>query len=220
VLRLDVILENAATPHRVINLVLGRTNRINPDLEHWRVALIEQRPLTRAQVVAAGAGGGCRPDVVAVDANAVDDVIAEAGIELREGVNAPCGDAIESAHRSRPHVAGVLVECERKDSLVGHAIRRAIDLPFTVFVNSKAIVGSSPDAPAIDQHAVHVIVGQAIRGREVLPAKHRYVRRCSHGGERQSGYSSEAKNRSSHNVLKYSIRSFSSSFVRSLVTPC
>src|ERR1017187_855463 len=54
-LRLHVILEHAAAPHRVVNLALGSAHVVSPDLVHRGVALVEQGPLAGARIQAAAA---------------------------------------------------------------------------------------------------------------------------------------------------------------------
>ena len=94
-----------------------------------------------ARVQAAGAGGGRRPYKIALHADAVDDVVAQTGGQLSEGVDAPGRDAAQSAHGAGPHVAGALIEREREHGLVRQALfflicDRAKDFPRAVFVQA------------------------------------------------------------------------------------
>jgi hypothetical protein len=80
----------------------------------------------------------------------------------------------------RPPVTGALVERERKNSLmrealIASAFYRAEGLPRAIFVQAEAVFGARPNAVAVDQHAEDVIVGQAVRGGEILPAEHGHL---------------------------------------------
>ena len=88
-------------------------------------------------------------------------------------VDAAAGDAAQSAHGAGPHVAGAFVERERKDGAMRQSVFRGEGLPFAVFVKAKAVVGACPDAVAIDQNGVDMIVGQAVRSGEVFEAEPR-----------------------------------------------
>ena len=79
-------------------------------------------PLTGSRVEAAGAGSGGSPHEIVEHADSVDNVVAQTGIQLREGVNASGRDAAQAAHRAGPHVAGALVEREREHRLMRQAL--------------------------------------------------------------------------------------------------
>src|SRR5579864_9185475 len=123
---------------------------------------------------------------------------------------------------------------------------RTEGVPRAVLVKSQTVVGARPYATAIHEDAEDVIVGKAICGGEVLPAEHRHVlgdrlaHEDSHNGQQESApqcrNSGKLHCRASldriagggcpqmfrfclHNVFRYSMRSFNSSLVRSLVTP-
>ena len=95
---------------------------------------------------------------------------------MRKGVDASAGDAAQSAHGAGPHVAGALVQRQRKHGAMRQSIFGGVGLPLAVFVEPQAVVRARPDAVAIHQHGVHVIVGQAVRGGEVFKAKARQLR--------------------------------------------
>ena len=50
-----------------------------------------------------------------------------------------------------------------------------IDLPLAVLVKRQAVLGARPDAVAIHADIEHVVVGQPVRGGEVLPPEARHV---------------------------------------------
>src|SRR5208337_694301 len=112
-------------------------------------------------------------------------------------------------------------------------------------INGKTVFGARPHAIPIHQNREDVIVRQAVRGGEVLETKARQRLRCGSRSRRAMGtlrsgsglsksrrrkeheHRYQQHNCSSalgyvlpHRVLKYSIRSLSSSLVRSLVRPC
>ena len=62
------------------------------------------------QIEAACAGGRGHPHVFALDGNAVHHVVAQAGVQLSEGVDASARDAAEPAHGAGPHIASALVQ--------------------------------------------------------------------------------------------------------------
>src|SRR3974390_826524 len=127
-------------------------------------------------------------------------------------------------------------------------IRRSKHLPLAVLVQANPVLCRRPDAVAVHQNIEHVVVWQAVGRGEVLPTIARHVgsrrkqrnrnpsqqerhhkdlvtgapfKRPSFG--RLSGVFTDNRQLTTgncHNVLRYSIRSFSSSFCRSLVTPC
>src|SRR6476661_1684983 len=88
--------------------------------------------------------------------------------------------------------------------------------PGAVLVEPQSVIGSSPYAISIYQHTEDMVVRKSIRGREVLPAEHRHV---LSGCQRCRQQSQRNPHSCLHNVFKYSMRSFNSSLVRSLVTP-
>src|SRR5579864_4706750 len=94
---------------------------------------------------------------------------------------------------------------------------RTEDLPRVVLVEAQAVVGTRPNTVAVYQNAEDVIVGKAIGGGEVLPAEHRHLLGSRQGCGNQQ-HQCEPRFRL-HNVFRYSMRSFNSSLVRSLVTP-
>ena len=49
-----------------------------------------------------------------------------------------------------------------------------VGLPLVVLVNTQPIFGTCPDPVAIHQHGEHVIVGQAVGGREVFKSEARH----------------------------------------------
>ena len=171
-LRLLVVFEDAAAPNRVIDLVFRRADGVGPDFVHGSVAIVEQGPLPGAGVEAAGASRGRGPNEVPLHTHAVDDVIAQAGVELGEAVDAACGNAAQSAHGARPHIARAMVEGEREHRLMSQSILRTKNLPHSAFVKPKPVFGSGPDAVAVHQHAKNMIVRQPTRSREVVPTKH------------------------------------------------
>src|SRR5437660_10465108 len=94
---------------------------------------------------------------------------------------------------------------------------RTQDLPHAVLVEAQAVVGASPYTVAVYQNAEDVIIGKTIGGGEVLPAEHRHVLGDRQGcGDKQRQCEPRFR---LHNVFRYSIRSFNSSLVRSLVRP-
>src|SRR5579871_4839172 len=123
-LRFDVVLKDATTPNGVVNLVFGGTDGVGPDFIHRRVALVVEIPLTCASIQASATCGSGDPDVIAEDADVVDDVVGEAGVKLREAVDAPGRDAAEAAEGGCPYIAGALVEREPEHCLVRQAITR------------------------------------------------------------------------------------------------
>ena len=82
-------------------------------------------------------GGGGGPDVVALHADAVDHVVAQAGIELREGVDAAAEMRLRPPMVAGPDVAGALVEREREHGAMRQASpsrpvgRKIFHLPFS-----------------------------------------------------------------------------------------
>src|SRR5271166_1641458 len=224
-LGLNVVLEHSAAPHRVINFVLGGADGISPDLVHRRIALVEKRPLAGARIEAACTGGGCGPNEISLYANSVNDVIAQARIQLGEVVDAASGNAAQPAHRADPQVAGALVERKRQYGLMGQTIGWTKNFPFAVFVEAESVLRARPNAVSLHQHAKDAVIRQAVRNGEVLPAEMWHFL-----GSRQQNEHRKGKDRNEsrkmhaqlafHNVFKYSMRSFSSSFVRSLLTPC
>src|ERR1700751_5789837 len=123
---------------------------------------------------------------------------------------------------------------------------RTEDLPRLVLVESQTVVSSRPYAIAIHQDAIDVVVGKTIGASEVIPLKHRHVLRGglanADGHNGQQDPATQRRNSGTlpclasldltadggcpdmfrfrlHNVLRYSMRSFNSSLVRSLVTP-
>src|SRR5215472_6403659 len=85
--------------------------------------------------------------------------------------------------------------------------------PFVVLVQAQAVVGSGPDPVAVYANTIDAVIGQALRGGEVLPAEPGQLP-CA---EQADGYK---ESRNSHKVFRYSIKSLSSSFAKSFVTPC
>src|SRR5579872_1013114 len=77
-LGLLVVFEDASAPYGVVDLIYGSTDSVVPDFVHRRIALIEKRPLSGACVEAARTSGGGGPDIVALHADAVDYVVAQA----------------------------------------------------------------------------------------------------------------------------------------------
>ena len=136
---------------------------VGPDLVHGCVALVEERPLAGTSIQATGAGGGRSPDEIALHADSVDDVVAQAGVQLREGIDATGGDAAESTHRSRPDIAGMRIEGEGKHRLMSQSIGGTEDLPCTVLVESETVICTGPDALSVDKHAEDMIIGQTVR---------------------------------------------------------
>src|SRR5579875_1744323 len=86
---------------------------------------------------------------------------------------------------------------------------------FALFIQHQAIVRARPHAIAVHRDAVNAVIRQAICGGEVLPTKLRHALRvCGANREKQNWY------RAFHRRFKYSMRSFNSSFVKSLLMPC
>src|SRR5271157_4089653 len=248
VLGLNVVFEDAASPDCVIDFVVSGANGVRPDLEHGRIAFVEQSPFAGASVQAAGAGSGCGPDEVALHTDSVDHVVAQAGVQLCEGVDASGRDAAQPTHGAGPDVAGVLVSRQGEHGPMCQTVSRAKYLPRTLFVQAQPVLRAGPDAVPIHEHAEDVVVGQAIGGGEVLPAKPRHVLSGQGCREKQGqrgqphivsrpdcqdrmnrrasldrtaeGGCPNIKDSRLHNVFRYSIKSFNSSLVRSLVTPC
>ena len=106
---------------------------------------------------------------------------------------------------------------EPRDAPGRRAVVKIFHLPFSYRPSPFSVPAQI--AVAIDADAEDVIVGQAIRGGEVLPAEARHVLGGAVSGDVAMTSNSESEC-VSHSVLRYSIRSFSSSLVRSLVTPC
>ena len=107
VLGLDVELEDAAAPDGQVHLAVAGADVVVPDFLHRRVLLGEDVPLVGLGVVAAGAGGGGAPDVVAFDGDGIDDVVDQAAVELVEVVEAPGAEAGQAAaEQAEPDVAG------------------------------------------------------------------------------------------------------------------
>src|SRR5208283_3653616 len=65
-----------------------------------------------------------------------------------------------------------------------------------------------------------MVVRKTVGCGEVFPAKARHVRRRRKQRERDQRNQQRKPKTPFHRVLKYSMRSFSSSFCKSLVTPC
>ena len=82
VLGLHVELEDAAAPDGQVHLAVAGGDVVVPDLLHGGVLLGEDVPLVGLGVVAAGAGGGGAPDVVALDGDGIDHVVDQAAVEL------------------------------------------------------------------------------------------------------------------------------------------
>src|SRR5215831_17617347 len=91
-------------------------------------------------------------------------------------------------------------------------------LPCPVLIQPQTVFRPGPNASSIDEHAKDVIVGKAVRRREVFPAESRHVLTRGQGcGEEQcEGRKPDSR---FHSVFRYSMRSFNSSLVRSLLTP-
>lgn len=219
------VLEQAAAPDGEVDLVGRGGDAVGPDFLHGRVALVVEGPLAGAGVQAAGSGGGGYPDVVALNGDAVDDVVAEAGVELRVRIDAAGGDAAEAAHGSGPDGSGAGIEGEREDGLLREAVGGGVDFPAAVIELGEAVVSAGPDAVAVDEDGVDVIVGQAVGGcviHEAVVGDGRGARLRGALGGRGEGCQENAEDDRGfvHRVLRYSIRSLSSSLVRSLVRPC
>ena len=109
------------------------THAVGPDFVHGRVALVDKIPLAGARVEAAAAGSCRHPDVISLDADAVHDVVGQAGIELREGVDAAGRNAAQAAHGPGPDVAGILVESEEEHGAMRQSVRwaKTFHLPFS-----------------------------------------------------------------------------------------
>src|ERR1700687_960637 len=92
-------------------------------------------------------------------------------------------------------------------------------LPLMILVDRQAVLRASPYSISLHQHRVEVVVGQAVGRGEVLKpvTRHRRRRRESQrtGSQKHCDHAYLL-----HRVLRYSIKSFSSSFVKSLVRPC
>ena len=173
-----------------------------------------------ARVQTAGAGGGRDPDVIALHADAVHDVVAQAGVELGEVVDAAGRDAAQAAHGRRPRRSPVRLS-SASESTARCARPSAGGRSSTC--RSRTVPGRSrcrPDAVAIHQHVEDVVVGQAVRGGEVLPAKPRHVWRAQRPTVTVS--TTEAGITSRGFIRSSSIRSGRSTHLwcRSLVTPC
>ena len=158
------------------------------------------------------------PHEVALNADAIHNVVAQAGIELRKRVDAAGRDT-----RLRPPMVPAHtspVRLSRASESTADAPVRPRDGRSSTCRSRKAqaVFRARPDAISIDQHAEHVVVRKPVRRREVLPAKHAACPGVA--AERMTRWRSRRARCYFHNVLRYSIRSFSSSFVRSLVTPC
>ena len=237
------VFEKPAAPHRVVNFVRRGGDAVDPDFGHRRVALVVERPLAGARIELASAGGRSYPHVLAFHADAVDYVVAQPRCQLRVAVDASAGDAAQSAHGPGPYVTGALVQGQREHGAMRQAVLGGVGLPRMVLVNCQAVFRSRPDAVSINQHGENMIVGQAVGGGEVLKAEARQwlrrgrrrlrdmrflrSRRGRLRGEkdRRDGRQHRANQerlecKLFHRVLKYSIRSLSSSLVRSLVRPC
>jgi hypothetical protein len=88
----------------------------------------------------------------------------------------------EAAHRANPEIAGALVESEGKDGPMGESVGSGEDFPFAVFEQRQAVLGACPNAIAVNQDAIDVIVGKPVGDGEVLLAEAGHVGRR---GERQ-----------------------------------
>src|SRR6516165_3810501 len=112
------------------------------------------------------------------------------------------------------------------------AIRRREYLPFAFVVQADAVFGGHPHTVSVRQYGEYMVVRQAIGSGKVLPLVAGHIR--GHGEERKCDRKYECERGAvplltgnwqlvtgnCHSVLKYSIRSFNSSFCKSLVTPC
>src|SRR5579872_1885068 len=96
---------------------------------------------------------------------------------------------------------------------MGQPVGSCEDAPLALLIQREAIVGSGPDAIAVDGNAVDTVVRQAVRGAEVFPAVARHLL------SRNEGNKPTSDDCDSHIVFRNSMRSLSSSFARSLVTP-
>ncbi|MFN8093102.1 MAG: hypothetical protein U0599_12945 [Vicinamibacteria bacterium] len=238
----DVVLEEAAAPDGEVDLVLAVVvGRVVPDLLHRRVLLGEDRPLPRHGVEPRGAGGGRGPDVVVLDGDAVHDVVDEPAVHLVPVVEAAAREPREAAaEQAEPDVARLPVDVDRGHDLEREAVlllpdlhdlaRRLVDL-------GEAVLGADPHARAVDLHREDVVVRQAVGHREGLPVRVdvRQLRRPRGRGRGRLGGAgprgeagreeeSEGGARlhrlcllSHHSVFRYSMRSFSWSFVMSFV---
>src|SRR5581483_12521688 len=102
---------------------------------------------------------------------------------------------------------------------MGKSVCRTKYFPDPVFEHSQAFVGTGPNPLAVDQHAIHVVIRQAVCSGEVLPTEQRQF--LGRRGRDQDNQPESGKPQSAfHKVFRYSMRSFSSSLVKSLVTPC
>src|SRR5450631_646953 len=94
-----------------------------------------------------------------------------------------------------------------------------IGLPLMILVNRQAVLRACPYAISIHQHRVDVVVWQAVgRGEVLKPVTWHMRRRCKSqrtGSQKHCDHAYLL-----HRVLRYSIKSFNSSFVKSFVRPC
>src|ERR1019366_115369 len=246
-----VVFQHAAAPHRQVNPVRGRGHVVRPDLVHGRIAFVIEAPFPGAGIEPAGARGGGHPDELTLYGDAINHVVRQAAVELRERVEAAGRVAAEAAHGGDPEVVGLLIERQIQHGAMGQPIGGPEDLPLAFFVERQSVVGAGPDAIAIHAYAVHAVVGQALRSGEVFPAIPGHVlgKKPGRGEEREEGNSHANRSltfaarmavaappcfqsrdrqgavagdwiRVFHSVFTYSIRSFNSSLVRSLLTPC
>src|ERR1019366_2174927 len=88
-----------------------------------------------------------------------------------------------------------------------------------ILVDRETVLRAGPNAVAIHKHGENVIVGQAVDGGVILKMVARHLGRRGVRQQRGSQKRSDC-DYLFHRVLKYSIRSFNSSLVRSLVRPC
>ncbi len=104
----DVELENPTAPDAEVDLAVGVGAPIVPDLFHGSVLLGVDGPLPGSGVVAAGASGGGGPDVLVLDANAVDDIVDQSTVELMEVVEATAAEPGQTTtEHSQPDLTGI-----------------------------------------------------------------------------------------------------------------
>ena len=172
---LAVELQAAAAPDGQEDLVVAVVgDAVVPDLFHGGVLLGEDRPLPGLRVVAAGPGGGRRPDVVVLHGDRVDDVVDQAAVELVEMVEASAAEAGQTAaEQPQPDVAGLRVDVDGGDDLPRQAVFSPsitrTTLPCLLVDQRQAVLGADPDAVAVGLDREDVVVGQPVLDGEVLP---------------------------------------------------
>src|ERR1039458_7584674 len=212
-----VVLQHAGAPHRVVDLFGAGGDGIRPDLVHRRVALVEMSPLIGLDVEAAAAGCRGHPNRVALHGHAVHHIVWQAAVELVVGVESSRREAAKPAHGGRPDIASARVRINEQYGAMRQPVLRAVHFPLPVLVQGQAIFGGRPHTGAIHLDLKHVVVRQAVFRGEVLPTVPRHLgSACPCSGRANDEY----RNPCIHKVFRYSIRSFNSSLVRSLVTPC